>query len=140
VRPLDQPREQLIHARERLGAALPARRREGAHQQVLLDREAREQQVALRDVHDAGLGALLGAQRLQLLPGDRHRAGAEVRQAADRVQQRRLAVAVGADDDQRLPLRERERDVPDHRGLAVAGLQAVDDQRVLSHRRRLPAR
>ena len=94
--------------------------------QVLLDVQAREDAALLRAVGEAQPGDLVGrlADRLAALEGDR--AGALLDDAHDRLQRRRLAGAVAAQQRHQLAAADLEAHAVQDVRFAVPGLQAVD--------------
>jgi len=120
--PLGEPRKQRIDLVDG-PAARPRHRGE-----VLLDGERFEDVAFLRHPADPGMRALIRPQ-----PGDvgavERDAAAEIAGHPDNgVDQRGLAHAVAAKQRQRLAFGERQRDVRQHHGLAVAGAKAVYDK------------
>src|SRR5690606_29039339 len=77
---------------------------EGAHLEVLLDGQAREDVVGLRDVADAAGDQLVRLHVGDVLALQRHLAAADVDQPEHGLEQGRLAGAVGADDADQLAL------------------------------------
>ena len=100
-----------------------SRRRVGAEPQILLDRQFHERAAAVRHV------ARRRGRRCPRSPAvDAFAAEADLAlradHAADGAQRGRLAGAVGAEQRGDAALRHREVDAVQHRGLAVAGVQA----------------
>jgi hypothetical protein len=109
-----------------LGAAGDERR----HQDVLDDRALRQQAVILKDEADllvAEVRQLGGRQRERVAAVERHRAGRGGLERAQDVEQRALAASRGAGDRGRLPRREGERDVRQHRERAARRWIALAD-------------
>src|SRR3954452_7095795 len=128
-----QAREQLVDAP--LGPS--SRTRHGG--EVLLDRERLEDIALLWHPADPGMGALVGAKRGDIAAIKRDRSADEARDADYRIDQGGLAHAVAAEQSQRLPFRQRERDLVEHDRLAVARAQPLDGQEV-RHRATRPDR
>ena len=106
-----------------------ARPRDGG--EVLLHGERAEDVALLRHPADAGVRAPLGALARDVAAVERGCVPAVcVRDADDGVDQRGLADAVAAEQRQRLAVGQREADVGQHDGLAVAGGEALDLQQV----------
>ena len=101
--------------------------------EVLLHGERAEDVALLRHPADAQPGAHLRRQRADLAAAERDRSGEAARHADQRVEQRRLAGAVAAQQRQRLALAQAEGHVGQHDGAAVARGQVLDGQQV-SHR------
>jgi hypothetical protein len=100
-------------------------------------RERLEDVALLRHPADADMGALVGAQHGDIGAVERDGA-AEIAGDADHgIDQRGLAHAVAAQERQRLAFGKVQRHVRQHHGLAVAGRQILDAQK-LTHR--LPRR
>src|SRR5690606_33349436 len=100
--PGDQRREQLTHDLHAL--AEPLRAQVHTHLEVLLDGQPREDVVGLRHVRDAAGDQGVRRSVGDVLPGQRDGARADLHQPEDRLDQRRLARAVGADHPDQLPL------------------------------------
>ena len=75
--------------------------------EVLLDGHLGEQAVALHHVHDAERRDRLGRRARRCARREADLAAARAHEAAERAQERRLAVSVGADHDRGLPRRRR---------------------------------
>ena len=99
----------------------------GSHHHVLADGQAGEEADALQRPGDPQRGQPVGADPVKRLPAPAHRARRRLDEAADDVEQRRLAGAVGADDAEHLALRDLERD-------AVQRGDAAKRHRDLAHR------
>src|SRR5581483_335857 len=102
-----------------LDAARRAPRRE-SEAEVLLDSQLGEDAAALGDERDAGARDLLGTAAAQRPPVEAHVAAAHGRGAHDRVQRRRLAGAVRADEPDDLTRLHLEREVAHGVDRAVA--------------------
>src|SRR5262249_26363194 len=105
-------------------------RAEGAEQQVFLDGQLRKQPPAFRHQGDAEIDNLLGRAADEVVPlaidlGD-DAAGGGPHHAHHAFHQRALAVAVGAEQRNRLGVRHRQRDVLEDAHRAVAGVDAAD--------------
>ena len=129
---LGQPRKRL-EAEFEVALELAARgAAEGAEQQILLDRQLGKQPPAFRHQRDAEIDDLLGGAADQIVMhavdfGD-DRAVARPHHAHDAFHQRRLAVAVGAEQHHGLAAADRERNVLDHAHRAVGGVDAADGE------------
>jgi hypothetical protein len=124
---LGKAREHLVHAlRHSRDWAGPRHGRE-----VLVHRERLEDVALLRHPADAGGRALVRRELVQSrLPTERDGPPCWRVAPGQRVDQRRLARAVAAEQRERLPFAERERHVVQHHGLAVARAQVVDAQQL----------
>ena len=80
-----------------------------ADEEVLLDRERRKEPPALRHQRDAALHDLRRGEAADRLAAVAHHLRLDADQAGDRLEQRALAGAVGADQRQHLALAERRR-------------------------------
>ncbi len=104
-----------------------------AHPQVLLDRHVGEHRVVLEDVGDAGgLQLFIRFQRGDVLAANADRAGENVGEAEDRVQDRGLAGPVRPDQAERLALANAQVEIVQDLHLAVAGAQLVDREEGLA--------
>ena len=110
------------HARRPASASMPGLRDRG---QVLVDGERRKMLRSCGTQPTPACGALVGPQRGDVAAAERDRAGAIAGDADDRVEQRRLAHAVAAEQRQRLPFGKRQRELGQHHGLAVAGARVA---------------
>ena len=94
--------------------------------EVLLDRERREDAATFRHqrdaVGDSPVGGIAG-ERLAVVPDV---AAHRLNEPDDRLQQRRLAGSVGADDRHRLGLGDVQVDAEQRLEVAVADIEAVD--------------
>ena len=104
----------------------------GAEQQVLLDRQFRKQPASLRHQCNAEIDDLFRGAADQVVVdavdlGD-DAAGARPDHAHDAFHQRRLAVAVGAEQHHGLAAADLEGDVVDHAHRAVGGVNAGDGE------------
>src|SRR5437870_3046023 len=107
----------------------------GAELEILLDRQLRKDVLPLGDVADAEPLDRVGRESLDLPPAVEDPATPRMEEAEDRLQQRRLAGAVRADDAGDAARLDPERDVrQDIDALDVAGRDVVDLQE-----RHLPA-
>src|SRR5262249_9762992 len=107
--------------------------------EILLDRERFEDVALLRYPADAGMGALIGAQRRDVAAIEADAAGGKARHAHDRIDQSGLAHALAAGQSERSALGRGGRDPVEHDRLAVARAQPLDGQEV-RHRATLPDR
>src|SRR5262245_61122186 len=98
------------------------------HCQVFLHRERREDLALLWHVTDAEPRALVGRQLLDRSPAVLDGAGVEAGVADHRSKQGSLADAVAAKQGEGAALRQRERNVLQYHGLAVAGAHAGELQ------------
>ena len=129
--------------------------RERPRVEVVPDRQAREEGVALRDHHDPRPRQLVRRRPHDRLPVQLDLAPAPVDEAHDRAQKRRLPVPVQADEADALTRDHGEIDVVEHterpvarpracepRGPSSCGLRHVEvrcaDGRVVEHDRRRP--
>ena len=108
----------------------------GPDHHVLDRRQPGEQADALQRAGDPEPGELVRANPVQHGLAEPHAAGVGAHEAADDVEQRRLARAVGADDADDLAGRDRQRDVVERRQAAEAHRETVHPQ----HLRRFVAR
>ena len=92
---------------------------------VLGDGQVREQRVVLEDEPDI---ALVDRRARLVATVDEHTALARLDEAADHLQQRRLARARWPEQGQELALRDAERARLEGRGRAIALAQAFDDE------------
>src|SRR5690606_41572905 len=119
-----QAREQFEHPLERAGTPRTLRVESSrAEHEVLLDREHSEELAVLRHLQHALARHAERAKSADVLSVEAHRAGILLGEAADRVDDRRLACAVGAEQPERLAPREREVGVAHHDGVAAAGVE-----------------
>src|SRR5262245_39127260 len=133
--PLGEPREDL-EAERQVACDLATRGRpEGAEQQVLLDGEPREQPAPLGHQRDAEVDDLLGAAADQVMRGavDDRDDAARLRShhAHDALDQRALAVAVGAEQDHGLARIDFHRHVLQHPHLAVGCVDPLDGKTIV---------
>src|SRR5919202_1371365 len=84
-----------------------------ADQDIVTDVQTGKGLSDLEGARDAQLGAAMGGQTADILPLIQHGAGGWRQRAADQVDQRRLAGAVGADDAQPLALAHRDTEIVD---------------------------
>ena len=115
---------------------------EQRHAQVLGDRQARERPRQLEAARHAAVGALVRGSPSIGCAVEAHGAGLVVQRAADAVDQRRLAGAVGADQAEALARRDREVDAVERDEAAEALAQTCDfEQRpvITSSLLRMPA-
>ena len=134
--PLAQDRKQRVDAlqrgRDTRGIALGV----GAHLEVLEHGHLRQHDAPLRHVREPAPQHEIGTQAGDLLAVEDHAALARTQEADDRLEGRRLAGAVRADDAHDLPGANLERDVVQDVDLAVARRETVgDEQRRLRHGR-----
>ena len=107
------------------------------HQQVFFGREVRVQSIGLRDHAQAGFDGEGVTRHLQTIKvADLTAAG--LRKAQTQAQRGGFARAVGADDAQAFPGVDVERQVVDHRGVAVALDQMFDRKQGGIHARIVP--
>ena len=118
-----------MRSRLRAQSARP-RTRVGAHFEVFEDRQRGENLPPLRHMRDAEMGALGGGTASRSRPSNRILPPAGVDRAGDRLEQRRLAGAVRADDRDELSLADGQRHAAQRRQPAIADREAVD----LKHR------
>src|SRR6202011_3308702 len=118
--------------KEREGAVARPRSGAGDGGQVLLDRERAEDAALLRHPAEAGGGARLRSEAGDVAAGEADSAMVQGRQADERVDQRRLAGAVAAEERQCLALLQRKAEVVDGDRGAVAGGEDVAGEE-LSH-------
>ena len=125
----------LLEAREHREGLLDARRDgclvgddEGAHLQVLGDRQAGEDAPALRDLDDAPGHDVVGREAAEVLAVEQDLAAARPDQPADRVERGALAGTVAADEGHDLALHDVERDALQGVDAAVEGVDVLDRQ------------
>ena len=107
--------------------ALGARARQRAAElQVLAHRHRREEAPAFGNDRDAGGAEAMRRQPRDVRAVEADAPGAGALDAAERVDQRRLAGAVRADDREQLAGLQPQRDAPERRRGAVPDLEAVD--------------
>src|SRR5206468_7683137 len=97
-------------------------------QQVLLDREAREQSAALGHHRDALADDLMRRERADRAPAELDHVGGAAKRAGDSAQKGGLAGAVGADDGDRLALLDRHVYVEERLEIAVEDTQTARSQ------------
>ena len=95
---------------------------------VVLDRQPAKDRHFLRQIADPQTGAAVHRQAGHVLPVDDDMAAVGGNQPGDVVKAGRLARTVGAEKRHHLPPREVERDIADHRTLAIALAQVFDLQ------------
>ena len=118
----------------------------GPDHHVLGRRQPGEQPDALQRAGDPEPGELVRANPVQHGLAEAHAAGVGAHEAADDVEERRLARAVGADHADDLAGRDRQRDVVERRQAAEAHRETVHLQHLCrfvarerrTHRRRAP--
>ena len=134
----------LLAARQRTGLLVPARGKDGkiavhaldvrvrpagagvaAEAQVFFDREGHEGSAPFRHVGDSEPGDLFRRAPRELLPGEADFALA-ADHAADGAQRRRLARAIGAEQNCHAAFLDRDIDPVHDFRLAVEGLEAVE--------------
>src|SRR6267142_5356722 len=127
--PLFQVREELV---DRVEAETPGtdRRRQ---QEVLLDGEAREDAALLRTEGEPEPRDLIRRQADQLAALQADRAPPAAHDAHDRLEGRRLAGAVAAQQRHRLAGADLEADAVEHMRLAVPGVEIMDLEQGLRH-------
>ena len=118
------------------GRALSAREVVAREQQVVGDRELREDAMALDHVHEPGPGRLARRGAGHVAPIEAHAAGCRGKQSRDRAQQGRLAGAIGAEQGDDFARIHVQVDAVQHVNLAVAGLERGDGEQRFSHRGR----
>ena len=101
-------------------------RHEGAHLQVLLDRERGEDLAPLGDLADAEIADAVARLAGDVGAAEADAPGARRLDAGDGADQARLARAVGADDGDELALGRRQRDAVQRLGVAVEQVQLLD--------------
>src|SRR5262249_48924675 len=106
-----------------------------ALEKVLLDRQPWEEAPTLRDVHDPRRDDLLGTGAGQIGAGEPDRAAPRPRQLRNRVEERRLARAVGPDQRDDLALLDLQRNLPEDLDLAVARRDVPDLEERLARKR-----
>src|SRR5499427_8742424 len=108
------------------------------HPQVVGDRQRRERPRELEAARHAAARALVGEQAVHRLAVETHRAGFVRERAADAVDQRRLARAVGTDQADALTLGDGEVDAVERDEAAEALAQTRDFEQRRSHHFALP--
>ncbi len=101
---------------------------EPAHQQVLVDRQAREDPATLRRLPDSLADDFVGRNVGDVGALELHPAGARVEQAADGLESGGLAGAVGADQGHDLAAVDLEGDPPEGVDRAVEGVDVGETQ------------
>ena len=129
---LREHRKELVDLRERLAGVVPAPCRE-PEPKVLLHREVAEDPPSLRHERDAGTGDRLRTPATERGAGEPHVAACRRHDAHDRVQRRRLAGAVRADQTDELALCDAEGQVSDRADRSVAHLEPVELEHRVSH-------
>ena len=119
-----QQREQLVDPVEVLLGAPAAQ--VGAHLEVLEHRHRREQPAVLRDDREAAADAVARRPRGDVLAVDAHGAVARPDDAEDRLQRRRLARRVAAEQADELARLDRDRQPLQDVDLAVVGVDRVE--------------
>ena len=113
---------------QRLGAPLRRRTlvRVAADENVLEDRERREEREVLERARDAGPGDAVRRKRKQVVPVERDATGPRLVEPADAVEEGRLARAVRSDERTDLAELDREREVGQRDDAAELGSQLLD--------------
>src|SRR5262249_34932996 len=132
---LAKARQKREDPREVLRDAVPIPTQVGALEEVVPDREAREEAPALRHLDDAGPDDLVGAGPGQVAAVEPDRSRPRREQVRDRVQEGRLARAVAAEQRDELARADLERHAPENLDAAVSGRQIPN----LEQRRPAPA-
>src|SRR5581483_4326821 len=130
--PLVQQREQLVDAVEVLLVAAAAQ--VGAHLQVLEHRHRREQTPVLRHDRDPAGDPVARRPARHVLPAQPHRSAPRPHDAQDRLQRRRLARGVAAEQADELPLVDVDREALQDVDLAVVGVDRVELEQGLGGR------
>ena len=131
MQPLAQQREHLQHFLDGLGATLGvAAARPAGQLQVLLHRQATEHALAARHLADAERGDLVGWRVGDVAAVENDRTAVGFHHTADRLQQRALASAVGAQQRNDLAFLDVEVDAEQHLPAAVARVEIADQQQV----------
>src|SRR5581483_6290607 len=99
-----------------------------AYLEILQDRHPREDPAPLRRLADAQLDDLVRRHPVQPAPFQRDRPDPRAQEAGDRLQQRRLASAVRADQRHDLARVDPDRDAPQRVDVAVVRVDLVDDE------------
>src|SRR3990170_4320945 len=124
TRPLGEAREEAEDVLDIL-VDLAARTRVGAHLEVFHDRQPREDPAALGRVADPVAHQLVGGGMRDVAPTKVDRPRPRVEQAADRLEGRRLAGAIRADQGDDLALANLEGDALEGVDLAVVGVDVA---------------
>src|SRR5439155_22350895 len=98
------PRKRFVDVAEMRVSLGPRRAVVGSHQEILEDRHLGKKQVALRYVHDARGGDGVGPPARDVLAVEEHLPRTWWQQSGDGAKERRLAMAVGTEDDHALPV------------------------------------
>ena len=117
-----QPRKRIDHPLHRLCFALAVAGAPG-QPQIVVGAQARQDAAALRHVGDAHAAAQVRGGVGHVDTVERDAPAARRQQADQRLQQRRLAHAVVADDADRLAFVHLQRHAVQHRHVAVAGAE-----------------
>ena len=125
-------RKQGAYVLQRTTAFFPRRAHVAAYLEILAYGHACEQPTSLGHDRDAGAAEAMRRDGGHVMAVHRERAGAGRLQARDRIDQRRLAGAVGPHDTGKLACSHGERHVPQRRRCAVAHAQVAN----LKHARR----
>ena len=112
----------------RVDVHAPGAPRRAREQQILLDRQAREQPAALRHQRDAQRRARVRGSAADVVALEQDAPPARRMRAGDRAQQRRLAGAVGADQRDVSPWLDRQADAAHGLQQAVARFEPFDDE------------
>ena len=111
-----------------------------AEPEVLGDRQAVEEPAALGNVHDPEPCSLRRRDARQVLTGEGDASAHRTNEARDHPERRGLSGPVGAEQRDHLARIDREVEIADHGRLVVAGREALDAERSVSHDPRSPAR
>ncbi len=117
-----EPGKEVVDPRQRPGPGLRG------DPQILLDGQRREDLALLRDKADAEPRPAVGRQGRDIAAGKADVPGMQRGMSHDRRQEGRLAHPVAAQDGERAPGRQGERDAFEHDRLAVSRLDAVEQK------------
>src|SRR5207249_6430407 len=128
---LREHREERAHPLKRLRPPRPSRGPVGAELEVLAHRHAGKEPAPFRHDGDAVVAVTVRRETRHVAPVEAQRAAVDTVQAGERIDERRLAGAVRADDAHRLAFANGERYVHDGSGRAVRDPDALDFKHAL---------
>jgi hypothetical protein len=102
--------------------------RVGAHGEILLDGELREDAASLGDHHQAAARDAVHALACDVVAVEQHAPRGRGHEAGDRAQRRGLACAVGADEAHQLAVLDLQVDALDGADSTVGDLQSLETQ------------
>jgi hypothetical protein len=134
VAPFEERRKNLMHRIEAIARLGIGVWQISPHQKILADRHLGEDHVALRNVDDSGVDDLLDRLAPERGAGEADFPRDQRQQPRNAVEQRRLAMAVRADDADDLAVLNLERHRAQHRAAIIAGGHLAHLEKWLGHR------